>query len=105
MQLSSNLWIMPGLGHALAMVGQQDEARRVLDELMRMSRERFVSPYFIAEIYRGLGEIDRTFEWLEKAYEARSDWLVWLGVEPALDGLRSDPRFTDLMRRVGLPRQ
>ncbi|HEY6187726.1 MAG TPA: protein kinase [Pyrinomonadaceae bacterium] len=105
MQLSSNLWIMPGLGHALAMTGQQDEARHLLDELLRMSRERYVSPYFVAEIYRGLGEIDLTFEWLDKAYEHHSDWLVWLGVEPALDGLRSDPRFTDLMRRVGLLQQ
>jgi serine/threonine-protein kinase len=105
MQLSSNLWIMPGLGHALAMTGRHDEARRMLDELLRMAGERYVSPYFIAEIYRGLGEIDRTFEWLEKAYEDRSDWLVWLGVEPALDSLRSDPRFIDLMRRVGLPQQ
>jgi serine/threonine protein kinase/Flp pilus assembly protein TadD len=105
MQLSSNLWIMPGLGHALAMTGQQDEARRLLDELLRMSHERYVSPYFVAEIYRGLGEIDLTFEWLNKAYEHHSDWLVWLGVEPALDGLRSDPRFTDLMRRVGLLQQ
>ncbi|HEX8773169.1 MAG TPA: protein kinase [Pyrinomonadaceae bacterium] len=103
MQLSSNLWIMPGLGHALAMTGQRDAARQILDELIEMSRERYVSPYFIAEVYRGLGEIDRTFEWLEKAYEHHSDWLVWLGVEPALDGLRRDPRFTDLMRRVGLP--
>ncbi|HEX8145533.1 MAG TPA: protein kinase [Pyrinomonadaceae bacterium] len=105
MQLSSNLWIMPGLGHALAMAGRTDEARQLLAELMKMSGERYVSPYFIAEIHRGLGEIDRTFEWLEKAYEDRSDWLVWLGVEPALDGLRSDPRFIDLMRRVGLPQQ
>jgi predicted nucleic acid-binding protein len=94
---------MPGLGHALAMTGQRDAARQILDELIEMSRERYVSPYFIAEVYRGLGEIDRTFEWLEKAYEHHSDWLVWLGVEPALDGLRRDPRFTDLMRRVGLP--
>jgi serine/threonine protein kinase/Flp pilus assembly protein TadD len=105
MQLSSNLWIMPGLAHALAMMGRRDEALRVLDELKAMSRERYVSPYFIAEVYRGLGEIDLTFEWLNKAYDDRSDWLVWLGVEPSLDGLRSDPRFTDLMRRVGLLQQ
>ncbi|HYY56400.1 MAG TPA: protein kinase [Pyrinomonadaceae bacterium] len=104
-QLSSNLWIMPGLGHALAMSGRRDEAHLILDELIALSKERYVSPYFIAEVYRGLGDIDKTFEWLEKAYEDRSDWLVWLGIEPALDGLRSDPRFIDLMRRVGLPQK
>jgi serine/threonine-protein kinase len=100
-----NLWINQGLGHALAMTGRTEEARRVIDELMLMSAKRYVSPYIIAEIYRGLGEIDLTFEWLEKAYEDRSDWLVWLGVEPALNVLRPDPRFTDLIRRVGLPQQ
>ncbi|HEV2914139.1 MAG TPA: protein kinase [Pyrinomonadaceae bacterium] len=105
MQLSSNLWIMPGLGHALAMSGRRDEAHRILNELIAASGERYVSPYFIAEVYRGLGDLDKTFEWLEKAYEDRSDWLVWLGIEPALDGLRSDPRFIDLVRRVGLPQQ
>ena len=98
-----NLWINQGLGHALAMTGRTEEARQIIDHLVAMSAKRYVSPYIIAEIYRGLGEIDRTFEWLEKAYEDRSDWLVWLGVEPALDPLRSDPRFTDLINRVGLP--
>jgi tetratricopeptide (TPR) repeat protein len=105
MELSSNLWIMPGLGHALAMSGRRDEAYQILEELKRMAAQRYVSPYFIAEVYRGLGEIDLTFEWLEKAFADRSDWLVWLGVEPALDPLRSDPRFQDLMRRVGLPQR
>lgn len=100
-----NLWINQGLGHALAMTGRTEEARRVLDEMMEMSKRRYVSPYIFAEIYRGLGEIDLTFEWLEKAFEDRTDWLVWLGVEPALDVLRSDPRFTDLIRRIGLPQQ
>jgi TolB-like protein/Tfp pilus assembly protein PilF len=100
-----NLWINQGLGHALAMTGRTEEARRVLDELIEASRHRYVSPYIFAEIYRGLGEMDQTFEWLEKAYEDRTDWLVWLGVEPALDVLRSDPRFIDLIRRIGLPQQ
>lgn len=98
-----NLWINQGLGHALAMSGRSDEARRILYELTELSARRYVSPYIFAEIYRGLGEIDLTFEWLEKAFEDRCDWLVWLGVEPGLDSLRSDPRFTELVRRIGLP--
>ena len=60
------------------------------------------SLYQIAATYAGLGEKDRAFEWLEKAYDERSDWLVNLKVEQRFDGLRSDPRFADLLRRVNL---
>ncbi len=94
--------IMSALGHACAQAGKPEEARHVLDELKEMSKERYVSPYFIAEVYRGLGELDKTFEWLEKAFADRSDWLVWIGVEPAFDDLRSDPRFINLLHRIGL---
>ena len=57
------------------------------------------SLYQIAATYAGLGEKDRAFEWLEKAYDERSDWLVNLKVEQRFEGLRSDPRFADLLRR------
>ena len=49
------------------------------------------------------GERDAAFLWLDKAYEARSDMLVWLGSSPSFDDLRTDPRFADLVRRLGLP--
>ena len=62
-----------------------------------------VSSYNVALIYIGLGEKDRAFDSLEKAYKERSDLLVYLKVDPRLDTLRSDPRFADLMRRIGLP--
>ncbi len=94
--------IMSALGHACAQAGKPEEARHVLDELKEMAKQRYVSPYFIAEVYRGLGELDQTFEWLEKAVADRSDWLVWIGVEPAFDDLRSDPRFVNLLQRIGL---
>ncbi|MGH9755415.1 MAG: TPR end-of-group domain-containing protein, partial [Blastocatellia bacterium] len=55
----------------------------------------------IAAIYTGLGENDQAFEWLEHAYLDRSGWMIYLKVEPMLDSLRSDPRFIDLLRRVG----
>ena len=54
-------------------------------------------------IYAGLDEKDEAFAWLEKAYQERSWWLVWIKMEPMVDNLRSDSRFKDLMRRVGLP--
>jgi eukaryotic-like serine/threonine-protein kinase len=91
------------LGNAYAKSGRKDEARQLLDELKKKSTERYVAPYWIAMIYVGLDEKDEAFAWLEKAYQERSWWLVWIKMEPMLDGLRNDPRFVDLMRRVGFP--
>jgi len=54
-------------------------------------------------IHMALGERDQTFELLDRCREERSPWLVWLKVDPALDPLRSDPRYADLLRRIGLP--
>jgi hypothetical protein len=68
-----------------------------------LSNRRYVSPYSIALIYTGLGEKEQAFAWLEKAYEDRSSLMIYLKVEPMLDSLRSDPRFTDLLHRIGLP--
>jgi len=62
-----------------------------------------VSPYSVALVHVGLGESDQAMDWLEKAYVERSDYMPYLGREPMLDGLRSDPRFAALVRRVGLP--
>jgi hypothetical protein len=76
---------------------------QALDELKALSNRRYVSPYSIALIYAGLGEKDQAFAWLEKAYEDRSSLMVYLKVEPMLDSLRSDTRFAELVRRIGLP--
>lgn len=54
-------------------------------------------------IYVGLGEKDEAFAWFEKAYEERASWLVWFKTDPMLDALRSDPRYRDLLRRIGFP--
>jgi DNA-binding winged helix-turn-helix (wHTH) protein/TolB-like protein/Tfp pilus assembly protein PilF len=90
------------LGYAYAMAGKKDEARKALDELNRLSKQRHVSPFGRAQIYAGLGENDLVFEWLEKAYEDRFWLMGLLKVDPTFDSLRSDPRFTDLVRRIGL---
>src|SRR4029077_20710999 len=63
---------------------------------------RFVPTFLFAILYSGLGEKDRAFEWVEKAYQERSGFFAYLEVEPMFDGLRSDPRVIDLLRRVGL---
>jgi len=65
-------------------------------------RHEYVIPYDIAVVAVGLGDKDQAFAWLERAYEERSRWFVQCKVEPLLDPLRSDPRFQNLLRRVGL---
>ncbi len=67
-----------------------------------MSKHRYVSPYLFALVYAGLGDKDQTFAQLEKAFQDRSFFLIWLKVEPQFDSLRDDPRFQDLLRRIGL---
>ena len=90
------------LGEAYGAAGRRTEAQRVLDELTLRSRERYVPPHAFVHIYIGLRENDRAFEWLEKSYLEHSNSLLWLGVSPLFDPLRSDPRFDNLLRRVGL---
>ena len=92
-----------GLGHVYAVTGKKSEARTVLDELKQLSEQEYVPATSIALIYAGLGEKDQAFAWLEKAYEQRAFQMQWLKIEPRWDSLRSDPRFQDLMRRIGIP--
>ena len=91
-----------GLGHIYAVLGKKSEALAVLDELKQLSAQEYIPATSIALIYAGLGEKDQAFAWLEKGYEERSFQMQWLTVEPRWDSLRSDPRFADLVRRVGL---
>jgi DNA-binding winged helix-turn-helix (wHTH) protein/TolB-like protein/Tfp pilus assembly protein PilF len=91
------------LGYTYAIAGQRVEAMKVIDELQALSVQRYVSPANVAAVYAGLGETDLAMEWLEKAYEIRSRNVVWLKVWPQYDSLRADPRFADLLKRIGLP--
>jgi tetratricopeptide (TPR) repeat protein len=92
------------LGHAHAVFKRRGYAQKALKELHKLSERRFVSAYDFAIICVGLDEADQAFKWLERAYEERSfSMLMSLKAEPRLDTLRSDPRFQDLVRRVGLP--
>jgi eukaryotic-like serine/threonine-protein kinase len=94
---------LAALGRAYALSGNRMEAMKVIEELRQRAKRVHVSPYDVAIIYAGLGQKDKALEWLEKAYEGRSWYLCSLSVDPKLDGLRSDPRFQDLMRRIGFP--
>ena len=93
---------MTDLGYTYAIAGRSAAAREMLGQLETMAEQSYVSPYNMAIIHVGLGEVDEAFAWLEKAFEARSRSLAWLRVTTELDGLRSDPRFDSLLRRVGL---
>ena len=97
--------ILGELGHMYAAAGRPDRARRILQDLEGKSKTHYTSPYFAAIVYAGLGDRDRAFASLDRAVVDRSDVLVYLGVEPRLDSLRSDPRFQALLRQVNLPGQ
>ncbi len=92
-----------GLGYAYGVSGRKDEARKVLNEMKQLARQKYVSAYDVALIYVGLEEKDLAFIWLEKVYEERSRGLSTIKADPRMDSLRSDPHFQDLLRRIGLP--
>jgi tetratricopeptide (TPR) repeat protein len=94
--------VLSYLGYVEAVRGQVNEARRILDELETESRRRRVSPVYLARIYAGLGDKERALALLQQAYEERSDHLLSLSIDPVFDSLRSNPRFVELLRRVGL---
>jgi tetratricopeptide (TPR) repeat protein len=91
------------LAYAQARLNQRREALRALDRLIAASKQRYVPATLIAGVYSGLGDKDQAFAWLDKAYKDRAYTLVLLKVSPVWDPLRSDQRFGDLVRRVGLP--
>ena len=87
-----------------SLLGRDATAKRGREEMRRASKPLDAAPIRIAMIHIGLGETDRAFEWLEKAYEAKDWQMALLKVEPLFDPLQSDQRFAALVERVGLPR-
>jgi len=92
-----------GLGRAYARAGRTGKAKEVLQKLRAGSEHHYVPPYFLATVYAALGETDKALTWLEKAYDVRDTNLTWLKVDDAIDPLRSDARFGELLSRIGLP--
>ncbi|HYE15929.1 MAG TPA: tetratricopeptide repeat protein, partial [Pyrinomonadaceae bacterium] len=93
-------FIVALLGYASALAGRAEDARAAIAQLEEMSKMRYVSHFHVALVHAALGEKTRAFELLEESFRQGDAWLVWLMVEPALDPLRSDSRFDDLLRRV-----
>jgi len=92
------------LAHAYIAAGRRTEAETILREMLRRSETSYVSPYMIGSIYAGLGDKDRAFELLERAFQERSPDIPWfLKADLRIDNLRSDPRYADLLRRARLP--
>ncbi len=94
---------MTDLGYTYAIAGNSAKAREMLVRLKTMAGKSYVSPYNMATIHVGLGEVDLAFDWLKKAFESRSRSLAWLKVASEYDALRTDPRFISLVERIGLP--
>jgi tetratricopeptide (TPR) repeat protein len=93
------------LAHAYAVAGRRGKAKQIVDELQRRSRTSYVSSYMIATIYAGLGDKNKAFEFLEKAYQERSsDLPYFIRSDLRVDNLRSDPRFLDLLNRMDFPK-
>ncbi len=90
------------LAYTYAVSGKKGEARTILGQLRREAKQHYVSPFHLAAVYVGLGENDHAFEMLRQAYEEHSEFLIFVNVTPIFDRVRSDPRFQDLLRRVGL---
>jgi len=90
------------LGHLYAALGKRAEALKVLEQLHRLSREKYELPYELALVYHGLGDKKQALSWLEKACESRSPWAAYLKVEPLFESLHSEPRFQQLIKKMGL---
>jgi len=94
---------LASLAHTLALAGRKREARKILGELKELSQRAYVAPYVFALVHAGLGEKNRSLDWLEKAVDERDAYAVWIKREPRFVSLRSSPRFDDLLRRLRLP--
>jgi serine/threonine-protein kinase len=93
---------MSAMAYVYAAAGRTDEAREVFEQIKDIARESYVSPYSLARVHIGLGQIDEAFAELEVTYKERHGILTYLKVEPIFDRIREDARFIDLLRRLGI---
>ena len=102
LRLSDDPQVLATIGYAYAISGNSEEAEKTLVEMDKLSSKRFVSPYHVATIYAGLGDKEKALELLKLCLEQKSAWLIFIKVDPFWDNLRFDPRFIELLKKVGL---
>ncbi|HEX8720466.1 MAG TPA: tetratricopeptide repeat protein [Pyrinomonadaceae bacterium] len=91
------------IGYTYARAGKRDEAQKVLAQLEQRSEQSYISPYTLATIYAALGERDKAFSLLQKAVDEGAAGQSFMKVDPVFENLHPDPRFADLLRRIGFP--
>lgn len=96
-------FVLAPLGHAYAIAGKKQEAQEILARMKKLGEHGYVSAFDMAIIYTGLDEHEKAFQWLQRAFEERSSFLIYSRWEPRLDPLRSDPRFANLLHGIGIP--
>jgi TolB-like protein/Tfp pilus assembly protein PilF len=101
-QLDPNPEIALFLGQVEALAGNRAEAEKLVHQIEAVARQRYVCKYEIAQVYTGLGQKDQAFQWLKRGADEQADCMVWLKSEPWNDPLRTDPRYAELLKRVGL---
>jgi tetratricopeptide (TPR) repeat protein len=100
---TENQFVASGLGWIYAVSGRRADALKIAQEYKDLSSHAFVDFYLVAAIYAGLGEKEEAFRLLEKGYEQRSPNMPYLAIGPPFYGMRSDPRYADLLHRIALP--
>jgi tetratricopeptide (TPR) repeat protein len=96
-----NLYLQADLAIVDAAAGKRDEAQKILEKFEEKARREYVPPYALAMGHMAVGDLDGTFAWLERMYQERASWLIWMNEHPRYDRLRGDPRFQQLLRKIG----
>ena len=101
-RLTNILYYKAYLGYLYGKAGKEEEAKKILDDFLEQSKKWYFSPYFIAIVYSGLGNKDKVFEWLDRAYEVQDRIQIFIKVDIAFQSLYSDPKWTEQMKKRGL---
>jgi tetratricopeptide (TPR) repeat protein len=97
-----NVAVLTALGHSQALAGKRHDAEHVIARLQELSKQQYVSPFQTAVVYAGLDDRELALEWLEKSREERFNWLPFIRVDPVFKNLRSEARFVELSKALGL---
>ena len=97
-----NPFLVSTLGFSYGVAGKREEAQKIINRFMEISKKKYFSPMFISRVYAGMGEVDKAIEWMEKAYEERDPAFSLIKSVPSHDYMHSDPRFKALLKKMGL---